>query len=60
MNTKMVYSTKIAAKLCEQGYKIIKTVPNPAKPWLISYLFESTPELLEALDKEIERSREYD
>ena len=53
----IVYNTKIAARLCEQGYKIVKTTPNPQKPWLTSYLFEKTPELMEALQAEIERGK---
>lgn len=57
---KIVYSTKIAAELCGLGFKIVKTVPNPKKPWLTSYLFENTPELLEALDEAVERSRNND
>lgn len=45
----IVYSLKIAAKLCEMGFKVDKIVPNPKKPWLNSYLFENSEELQEAL-----------
>lgn len=55
MKTQIVYNTKIAAELCRQGFKIIKTIPNPQKPWLTSYLFEATQELQEALSLEVQR-----
>ena len=57
---KRVYSTKIAAELCRLGFKIVRTVPNPKKPWLTSYLFENTPELLEALNESVEMSNSND
>lgn len=36
---------------------IVKTVPNPQKPWLTSYLFEETEELLNALEREIQQMK---
>lgn len=48
--TKKVYSSKIAGLLCRQGFKVIKTEINPKKPWLDVFVFEETPELLQAFD----------
>lgn len=55
MKTKIVYNTKIAAELCRQGFKVIRTQPNPQKPWLVCYVFEVSPGFYEALSKEVER-----
>lgn len=57
METKIVYNTKLASRLCQQGFIIVKTVPNPQKPWLTSYLFEETEELLNALEREIQQMK---
>ena len=52
--TKEIFSLKLASKLCEQGFKVVGTRPNPIKPWLIVYEFEATEEFLEAFRKEAE------
>lgn len=49
--TKKIYSSKIAGMLCRQGFRVIKTEPNPHKPWLDTFIFEETDALLEAFDK---------
>ena len=48
--TKIVYSARVARRLCEQGFRVIKLTHNPAKPWLNAFVFEETPELLQAFD----------
>lgn len=50
-NTKKIYSSKIAGILCRRGFKIIKTEPNPRKPWLDTFIFEETDALLQAFDE---------
>ena len=50
---KIVYSLKLAQRLCERGFVIKKTGINPKKPWLYTYLFEQTPELEQAIKEEV-------
>lgn len=54
----IVYSLRIASLLCEKGFKVEKVVPNPKKPWLNSYVFEKTPELMKVLLEE--RGKSHD
>lgn len=51
MQYKVIYMPWIAAQLREQGFKLLKTGINPHKPQFDTYIFEETPELLEALTK---------
>lgn len=51
MNTKTIYSRRIAYELRKMGFKIVKTSPNKYKPEFDTYLFEDTPELQEAIGK---------
>lgn len=48
-NTYKVFTLKIAKQLCDEGYRILGTVPNAQKPWLNVYLFIDTPELRAAV-----------
>lgn len=48
-NTKKIYSSKVAGKLCRLGFRIIGTEPNPKKPWLDVFIFEDTDQFEEAL-----------
>lgn len=48
-NQYKVFTLKLARQLCDQGFKIIGTVPNAKKPWLNVYLFEDTQEFQQAL-----------
>lgn len=51
MQEKIIYMPWIAAKLRQQGFKLLRTDVNPHKPQFDTYVFEETPELLEALTK---------
>lgn len=48
-NQYKVFTLKLARQLCDQGFKIIGTVPNAKKPWLNVYLFENTAEFQRTL-----------
>ena len=50
-NTYKIFTTKMAQKLCQQGYKMIGTEPNRQKPWLYVYLFKDTKELRQAVQQ---------
>lgn len=49
MEEKVIYMPWIATKLRERGFKILRTGVNPHKPQFDTYIFENTPELLQAL-----------
>lgn len=49
MKLYVIYSLRVAAELCHQGFRVVKTEPNRDKPWLYVYLFEDTPQLRQAL-----------
>ena len=51
METKIIYSRNVAYELRKQGFKIVRTEPNPRKPQFDMYVFEATPELSEAMGK---------
>ena len=51
MKEKIIYMPWIAAKLREQGFKLLRTGINQKKPQFDTYIFEETPELLEALTR---------
>lgn len=51
MKEKIIYMPWIAAKLREQGFELLRTGVNPHKPQFDTYIFEETPELLEALTR---------
>ena len=51
MNTKTIYTRKLAYELRKLGFKIIRTDPNPYKPELDMYIFEDTLEFQEAMGK---------
>ena len=51
MNTKTIYTHKLAYELRKMGFKILRTDPNPYKPELDMYIFEDTPEFQEAMGK---------
>ena len=53
----VIYSKVVARKLCEQGFRIIKTEINNEKPWLNVFLFENTDELQKALALIVEEGR---
>lgn len=46
---KIIYTKKLALALRKQGFKIIDVVPDENKPQFDNYIFEETPELLEAI-----------
>lgn len=45
MNTKEIYSLKLAKHLTNLGFKPIKLGKNPKKPEFDTWIFENTPEL---------------
>ena len=50
-NSITVYSTKLAAKLCQLGYVIIITAPNRNNPRFKVYYFLNQPGIQKAIDK---------
>ena len=48
-NQYKVFTLKLARQLCDQGFKVIGTVPNAKKPWLNVYIFENTEEFQRTL-----------
>lgn len=51
METKKIYTRKLAYELRKMGFKILRTEPNPYKPEFNLYIFEDTPEFQEAMGK---------
>ena len=51
MNTKTIYTRKLAYELRKMGFKILHTDPNPYKPEFDMYIFKDTPEFQEAMKK---------
>lgn len=49
MDIKKIFSSNMAHKLCEKGFKVIGTEGNNIKPWLYVFLFEDTPEFRDAM-----------
>lgn len=49
MKEKVIFMPWIALQLRERGFKLLRTGINPNKPQFDTYIFEETPELLEAL-----------
>lgn len=45
---KTVYMPRIAAELRRRGFQILRVEVNPKKPQYDCYVFEATPEMLEA------------
>ena len=44
------FSLKMAQYFCRKGFKIIKKEPNFKQPKYDVFIFDKTPELLEAFD----------
>lgn len=51
MNTKKVFSKRLALSLRKEGCRIIKTEPNNYKPQFEVYIFEDNEHLRECLTK---------
>lgn len=51
MKERVIYSKRMAAELRGLGFKIKRVGVNPHKPQFDTWIFEETPELLEALTK---------
>lgn len=51
MNEYIIYTRRIAYLLRKQGYKIIRTEPNPNKPEFDCYVFEDSEGLQDMLHK---------
>lgn len=47
----VVFTRKLRNKLKDQGYEVRGRLPNKDKPWLDIYLFESTDELKDEIDR---------
>lgn len=54
---KTIYSLWLARYLIDQGFRCLKTIPNPYKPWMNAYQFERTAELDKAIDKYIKEGK---
>ena len=48
---KVIYSLNVFLDLQKLGFNPIATTPNPKNNNLICWIFERTPQLMEALDK---------
>lgn len=44
-----IFSLRLARVLCDQGFKMIGTVPNAHKPWYDVYVFEDSDALRQAV-----------
>lgn len=51
MNTKRIYTRKLAVYLRNQGFTVIKTVPDENVPNFFNWLFEDTDELHNAISE---------
>lgn len=51
METKIIYSKRIAIELRQRGFEILETQVNQYKPQFDCWVFEATPELFKALDE---------
>lgn len=49
MNTKKIFSRKLAVELRRKGFQIVGTEPNTYKPQFDVYLFNDTAELKAAI-----------
>lgn len=45
METKIIYTRRMALYLRDKGHKIIQTVPDDKMPHFYNWVFEKTPEL---------------
>ena len=51
MQEKIIYTKRLAYELRKQGYPIVRVEVNPNKPQFDCWVFEETPELIQALIK---------
>lgn len=51
METKIIYTRRMAYELRKKGFKIIKVIPDENKPQFDNYVFINTPELQEAMSE---------
>lgn len=51
MKEKIIYTKRIALELRRRGFELLKTDINENFPQYITYIFEETPELLQALSE---------
>ena len=51
LDTKIIYSLKVATKLIALGHQPVGTMANPMKPEFTCWIFEVTPEFQGDLDK---------
>lgn len=49
-NTKIIYSLKVHIYLQGLGFKYIIEMQNPQYKWLNCWVYEETPDLMQALD----------
>lgn len=54
---KIIYSLRVYIALKERGIEPITTTQNPNKPNFLCWIYERTPELLDALDEILEVSK---
>lgn len=51
MNTKTIYTNKMAYELRKRGFKILEVIPDANKPQFDNYVFEDTEALHKAIDE---------
>ena len=51
METKIIYSKRIAVELRKRGFKILEVQVNEYHPEFNCWVFEASPELFKALDE---------
>ena len=52
---KIIYSLRIHIALQKQGFNCISEMKNPQNSQFNCWVYEETPELLEAFDKEVRK-----
>lgn len=52
---KIIYSLRIHIALQRQGFNCISEMKNPQNPQFNCWVYEETPGLLEAFDKEVRK-----
>lgn len=54
---KIIYTNWVAGALCRRGFWVVREEANPRNPRYKCWVFEETPELLEALTDITQQSR---
>lgn len=58
---KTIYSLYLARYLIDNGFRCLKIIPHPHKPWMNAFQFEQSSELESAISKYLkEDKKNYD